>query len=168
MIELVNVNKTLGSKKVLDNINYCFEYGRVYGLCGHNGSGKTMLLRMISGLIVPDKGGKVIIDGKVLHSDISFPPSIGIVIENMQLLPQYNAFENLNLLSDIKKTATDSDITESLRNALDSDGVDLIYKIIREEKERGAVVLVATHHKEDLENVCDTILSVSEGRLNEE
>lgn len=207
MIELVNVNKTLGSKKVLDNINYCFEYGRVYGLCGHNGSGKTMLLRMISGLIVPDKGGKVIIDGKVLHSDISFPPSIGIVIENMQLLPQYNAFDNLKLLADIKKTATDSDITESLNrvglnselkvkkyslgmkqrlniaqaifekpkiilldeptNALDSDGVDLIYKIIREEKERGAVVLVATHHKEDLENVCDTILSVSEGRLNE-
>ena len=52
-------------------------------------------------------------------------------------------------------------------NALDNDGVQLIYSIIKEEKQRGATVIVATHHKEDLDELCDTILTVSEGRLIE-
>ena len=52
-------------------------------------------------------------------------------------------------------------------NALDSDGVELVYNIIREEKERGATIIMATHHKEDLESVCDIILSVEEGKLIE-
>ncbi len=207
MVELINVNKTLNSRRVLDNINYNFEYGKVYGLWGQNGSGKTMLLRMISGLIHPDKGGKVIIDGKELHKDISFPPSVGLVIENMQLLPQYNAFDNLKLLAKIKNKANDDDIRLALKrvgldsdlkvrkyslgmkqrlniaqavfekqniilldeptNALDVDGVELIYNLIREERDRGALVIVATHHREDLESVADIILNISEGKLNE-
>ena len=62
------------------------------------------------------------IDGKVLHKDMSFPPSIGIVIENMNLLPQYNAFDNLKILGKIKKTATDEDIKTALeRVGLKSD-----------------------------------------------
>ena len=75
MVEMKNVSKKLSSRLVLNNINYKFEYGRAYGLCGPNGSGKTMLLRAISGLIIPDDG-EVIIDGKVLHKDISFPEKI--------------------------------------------------------------------------------------------
>jgi len=206
MIEIKNVNKTLSKRKVLDNINYTFEYGKVYGLCGHNGSGKTMLLRAISGLIVPDDG-EVIIDGKVLHKDISFPPSVGIVIENMTLLPQYNAFDNLKLIGKLKKVASDEDISTALKrvglnselkvrkyslgmkqrlniaqaifekpdiilldeptNGLDGDGVELIYNLIREEKERGALVIIATHHEEDLQQMCDVILKISEGKLSE-
>lgn len=206
MITLKNVSKTLGKHLVLDNINYTFENGMVYGLCGHNGSGKTMLLRAIAGLIVPDDG-EIIIDGEKLHRDISFPPNAGIVIESMVLLPKYNAFDNLRLLADIKKIASDEDIRNSLErvglnsdlkvkkfslgmkqrlnvaqaifekqniilldeptNALDNDGVQLIYSIIKEEKQRGATVIVATHHKEDLDELCDTILTVSEGRLIE-
>ena len=205
MITLKNVSKTLGKHLVLDNINYTFENGMVYGLCGHNGSGKTMLLRAIAGLIVPDDG-EIIIDGKKLHNDISFPPNAGIVIESMELLPKYNAFDNLRLLADIKKIASDEDIRNSLErvglnsdlkvkkfslgmkqrlnvaqaifekqniilldeptNALDNDGVQLIYSIIKEEKQRGATVIVATHHKEDLDELCDTILTVSEGRIS--
>lgn len=116
-----NVSKTLGKHLVLDNINYTFENGMVYGLCGHNGSGKTMLLRAIAGLIVPDDG-EIIIDGEKLHRDISFPPNAGIVIESMELLPKYNAFDNLRLLADIKKIASDEDIRNSLeRVGLNSD-----------------------------------------------
>ncbi|MGN0497467.1 MAG: ATP-binding cassette domain-containing protein [Acutalibacteraceae bacterium] len=206
MIEVKNVNKTLSSRQVLENINYNFEYGKVYGLCGTNGSGKTMLLRAIAGLIIPDSG-EIVIDGKVLHKDISFPPNVGLVIENMTLLPGYNAFDNLKLLSEIKKTATDEDIKSAIKrvglksdlkvkkyslgmkqrlniaqaifekqniilldeptNALDGDGVKLIYNIIIEEKERGALIIIATHHEEDLKEVCDTILVMSEGRLRE-
>ncbi len=206
MVELKNINKSLSKRMILDNISYKFEYGKVYGLCGTNGSGKTMLLRAICGLIVPDSG-EIIIDGKVLHKDISFPPSVGIVIENMTLLPGYNAFENLTLIAQIKKVASDDDIKNAINrvglksdlkvrkfslgmkqrlniaqavfekpkiilldeptNALDDSGVKLVYDIIKEEKERGALIIVATHHEADLKEMCDVILRVSEGRLYE-
>lgn len=206
MVELKNVNKSLSKKLILDDISYKFEYGKVYGLCGANGSGKTMLLRAICGLIIPDSG-EIVVDGKILHKDISFPPSVGIVIENMSLLPGYNAFDNLKLISQIKKVASDDDIKNAINrvglksdlkvrkfslgmkqrlniaqavfekpkiilldeptNALDDSGVKLVYDIIKEEKERGALIIVATHHEDDLREMCDVILEVSEGRLHE-
>ncbi|MFZ1849144.1 MAG: ABC transporter ATP-binding protein, partial [Ruminococcus bromii] len=204
MVEIKNYCKSIKSRPILNNVSYNFEYGKIYGIYGHNGSGKTMLLRAIAGLLVPDSGS-VVIDGKVLHKDMSFPPSIGIVIENMNLLPQYNAFDNLKILGKIKKTATDEDIKTALErvglksdlkvkkfslgmkqrlniaqavfekqkiilldeptNALDNDGVQLIYKLLKEEKERGALVVITTHHKEDLEEVCDVVLEMTEGEL---
>lgn len=206
MVEIKNYCKSIKSRPILNNVSYNFEYGKIYGIYGHNGSGKTMLLRAIAGLLVPDNGS-VVIDGKVLHKDMSFPPSIGIVIENMNLLPQYNAFDNLKILGKIKKTATDEDIKTALErvglksdlkvkkfslgmkqrlniaqavfekqkiilldeptNALDNDGVQLIYKLLKEEKERGALVVITTHHKEDLEEVCDVVLKMTEGELHE-
>lgn len=206
MVELKNINKSLSKRLILDNISYKFEYGKVYGLCGTNGSGKTMLLRAICGLIVPDSG-EIVVDGKVLHKDVSFPPSVGIVIENMTLLPGYNAFDNLKLIAQIKKVASDDDIKNAINrvglksdlkvrkfslgmkqrlniaqavfekpkiilldeptNALDDSGVKLVYDIIKEEKERGALIIIATHHEEDLKEMCDVILRVSEGRLYE-
>lgn len=206
MVEIKNYCKSIKSRPILNNVSYNFEYGKIYGIYGHNGSGKTMLLRAIAGLLIPDSGS-VVIDGKVLHKDMSFPPSIGIVIENMNLLPQYNAFDNLKILGKIKKTATDEDIKTALErvglksdlkvkkfslgmkqrlniaqavfekqkiilldeptNALDNDGVQLIYKLLKEEKERGALVVITTHHKEDLEEVCDVVLKMTEGELHE-
>ena len=203
MVEIKNYCKSIKSRPIL---NYNFEYGKIYGIYGHNGSGKTMLLRAIAGLLVPDSGS-VVIDGKVLHKDMSFPPSIGIVIENMNLLPQYNAFDNLKILGKIKKTATDENIKTALErvglksdlkvkkfslgmkqrlniaqavfekqkiilldeptNALDNDGVQLIYKLLKEEKERGALVVITTHHKEDLEEICDVVLEMTEGEMHE-
>ena len=206
MVEIKNYCKSIKSRPILNNVSYNFEYGKIYGIYGHNGSGKTMLLRAIAGLLVPDSGS-VVIDGKVLHKDMSFPPSIGIVIENMNLLPQYNAFDNLKILGKIKKTATDEDIKTALErvglksdlkvkkfslgmkqrlniaqavfekqkiilldeptNALDNDGVQLIYKLLKEEKERGALVVITTHHKEDLEEICDVVLKMTECELHE-
>lgn len=206
MIEIKNYCKSIKSRPILNNVSYNFEYGKIYGIYGHNGSGKTMLLRAIAGLLVPDSGS-VVIDGKVLHKDMSFPPSIGIVIENMNLLPQYNAFDNLKILGKIKKTATDENIKTALErvglksdlkvkkfslgmkqrlniaqavfekqkiilldeptNALDNDGVQLIYKLLKEEKERGALVVITTHHKEDLEEICDVVLEMTEGEMHE-
>ena len=200
MVEIKNYCKSIKSRPILNNVSYNFEYGKIYGIYGHNGSGKTMLLRAIAGLLV-------VIDGKVLHKDMSFPPSIGIVIENMNLLPQYNAFDNLKILGKIKKTATDENIKTALErvglksdlkvkkfslgmkqrlniaqavfekqkiilldeptNALDNDGVQLIYKLLKEEKERGALVVITTHHKEDLEEICDVVLEMTEGEMHE-
>lgn len=209
MIQLQNVTKRIKENTVLDNVSYTFKSGFVYGLYGQNGSGKTMLLRAISGLINLDSGS-IFIDGEKLHDKIEFPPETGIVIENMELLPECSAKRNLQMLAKIKNIADEKDIIFSLErvgldpdsdkkvkkfslgmkqrlniaqaifenqkiilldeptNALDEDAVKLIYKIIREEKSRGATIIVATHHKEDLKEVCDVILKIAEGKIVEE
>lgn len=209
MIQLQNVTKRIKENTVLDNVSYTFKSVFVYGLYGQNGSGKTMLLRAISGLINLDSGS-IFIDGEKLHDKIEFPPETGIVIENMELLPECSAKRNLQMLAKIKNIADEKDISFSLErvgldpdsdkkvkkfslgmkqrlniaqaifenqkiilldeptNALDEDAVQLIYKIIREEKSRGATIIVATHHKEDLKEVCDVILKIAEGKIVEE
>lgn len=209
MIQLQNVTKRIKENTVLDNVSYTFKSGFVYGLYGQNGSGKTMLLRAISGLINLDSGS-IFIDGEKLHDKIEFPPETGIVIENMELLPECSAKENLQMLAKIKNIADEKDIIFSLErvgldpdsdkkvkkfslgmkqrlniaqaifenqkiilldeptNALDEEAVQLIYKIIREEKSRGATIIVATHHKEDLKEVCDVILKIAGGKIVEE
>lgn len=209
MIQLQNVTKRIKENTVLDNVSYTFKSGFVYGLYGQNGSGKTMLLRAISGLINLDSGS-IFIDGEKLHDKIEFPPETSIVIENMELLPECSAKRNLQMLAKIKNIADEKDIIFSLErvgldpdsdkkvkkfslgmkqrlniaqaifenqkiilldeptNALDEDAVQLIYKIIREEKSRGATIIVATHHKEDLKEVCDVILKIAEGKIVEE
>lgn len=112
-IVLKNVSKEIKRNQVLKDISYTFKSGTIYGLQGRNGSGKTMLLRAIAGLIIPT-GGEISINNKVIGKDIEFPPSIGIIIENMSLLPEYTAFENLKILSKIKKIASDDDINNAL------------------------------------------------------
>jgi ABC-2 type transport system ATP-binding protein len=113
-IKIVNLSKKIKKNLVLNNITYEFKPAKIYGLYGRNGSGKTMLLRAISGLITPTNG-KILIDDKELFEDISFPPSIGIIIENTDLLPQFDAFTNLKILAKIKKIATDEDIKNSIK-----------------------------------------------------
>jgi ABC-2 type transport system ATP-binding protein len=114
MIQLKNVSKTIKGKTVLANINVVFQDGKVYGLKGINGSGKTMLMRMVSGLIYPTKGA-VFIDGKELGKDISFPEQMGILIENPVFLDSYTGFDNLKMLASINGKASEQDIADSLR-----------------------------------------------------
>ena len=78
-IEIRNVTKVIKKTKVIDNVDITFEGGKIYGLSGKNGCGKTMLMRLISGLIYPTEG-EVVIDGKILGKDCSFPKSIGLLI----------------------------------------------------------------------------------------
>lgn len=104
---------------ILDHINLCMEPGTIYGLRGKNGSGKTMLMRAICGLILPTEG-KVLIDGKELHQDIAVPPSIGALIENPSFLPQYTGLQNLKLLASLSHGITEKEI----RHALEWVGLD--------------------------------------------
>lgn len=108
-IKIENYSKTIGKNRVLSDINLTLESGIVYGLKGKNGSGKTMLMRAISGLISPTVGN-VIINEKVLGKDISFPESIGILIENPSFLPQYSGFDNLKMIASIKNCVDDEKI----------------------------------------------------------
>lgn len=110
-IDVTNLSKIIRGSVILDNISIHFESGHIYGIIGKNGSGKTMLLRAISGLIVPSSG-VVYVDGKALGTEISFPPEIGILIEKPEFLGHLSGFENLKMLSEIKGSISDANIAE--------------------------------------------------------
>ncbi|MCD7827019.1 MAG: ATP-binding cassette domain-containing protein [Clostridiales bacterium] len=112
-VKIDSVSKIIRRKKVLDSVSLEINSGKVIGFKGINGSGKTMLMRIVSGLIRPTEG-KVFINEKQLHKDISFPESIGVFIENPAFLDAYSGFENLKILASIKKTAGEDRITEVL------------------------------------------------------
>ena len=111
-VELKDVTKDIKGVRILDNINCRFESGRVYGLKGKNGSGKTMLMRAVSGLIKVK--GSVVIDGKILGKDFTFPPSIGVLIENPSFVSDYTGLKNLEMLACIQNKITKEDIEEAL------------------------------------------------------
>lgn len=100
-IQLTDVVKDIKGKRIIDHVSLKMESGKVVGLKGVNGSGKTMLMRLICGLIVPTSGS-ITINGKRLGKDITFPESVGILIENPAFLDAYSGFENLKLLASIK------------------------------------------------------------------
>ena len=121
VVRLEDYCKSFKSAEVLKNINMTLESGKVIGLKGKNGSGKTMLMRAISGLILPTSG-KVYINDKELGRHISFPPSIGILIENPSFISNYTGFKNLKILASIQNRISDDEIRDAIRKVgLDPD-----------------------------------------------
>ena len=103
-IEIKNLNKKIKGAEVLKDINLHLEGGKVYGLKGKNGSGKTMLMRAVCGLILPT-GGSITINGERLGKQISFPRSVGILIENPSFIPGYTGLKNLSVLAASKSVS---------------------------------------------------------------
>ena len=121
VVRLEDYCKSFKRAEVLKNINLTLESGKVIGLKGKNGSGKTMLMRAISGLILPTSG-KVYINDKELGRQISFPPSIGILIENPSFISNYTGFKNLKILASIQNRISDDEIRDAIRKVgLDPD-----------------------------------------------
>lgn len=112
-IEINNVTKRIYKNIVLKDINLAIEGGKIYGMQGVNGSGKTMLLRLIIGLIRPSEGS-VLINEKMLGKDIEFPESIGFLLESPTFLDRYSGLDNLKMLVSIKKKVTEEQIKKSI------------------------------------------------------
>lgn len=115
MIKIVNVTKKFGENKVLDDVNLIFKPGKIYGIQGKNGSGKTMLMRAISGLLSLNEG-EVEVFGEVIGVDRDFPKSAGILIEHPGLLPEISGFENLKTVMSINKIVSDEEIKKAMSN----------------------------------------------------
>ena len=103
--KLIDYTKMIKNKLILDNVNLELEANKIYGIIGHNGSGKTMLLRAICGLIQPSSGERII------KSDINF----GIVLENPTFFNHLTALENLEYLASIKSTINKDKISEIIK-----------------------------------------------------
>lgn len=211
-IEVKNLCKTINKNMVLDNINLHMVSGQVYGFQGINGSGKTMLMRALIGLIHPTSG-TILIDQKELGKDMDFPKSIGFLLENPTFLDMYSGPDNLRLLAGVdnnisadminkeidslieevglksarnkkyKKYSlgmkqrlgiaaavlgnTDIVVLDEPTNALDDDGKDMVKRIVKMQKERGALVIISCHEMQTLEELSDEIVRLKEGRICE-
>lgn len=206
MIVLTNIRKVIGGNAVLDGIDLTIDDGKITGLSGINGSGKTMLMRTLLGLIKPTEGS-VCIDGKLLWSDVSFPESVGFLIENPAFIDSYSGFENLRMIASIKSKIDNLQIKKTLTrvgldpddkrkyrkyslgmkqrlgiaasimespdllildeptNALDSAGVKLFEKIVRDERSRGGTVVLSCHDQALLERLADVIYYMETGKV---
>lgn len=113
-IVVSHLTKSIKKNLVLDDVCLELDRGKIYGFVGVNGSGKSMLFRAISGLIRPTSG-TVCVFSKVLGEDVSFPESMGIVIENVGFWPEYTGLQNLRLLASIKGIVGETEIRKAMQ-----------------------------------------------------
>lgn len=101
IIDVRNVFLTLGKTEILKDISVSFERGKIHGLIGRNGSGKTMLMKCICGFVKPNSG-EITVDGKRVGKDCDFPQSMGVIIETPGFIPYYSGYKNLKLLAELR------------------------------------------------------------------
>ncbi|MBE3593568.1 MAG: ATP-binding cassette domain-containing protein [Candidatus Carbobacillus altaicus] len=206
-VQLNQVSKRIKGREVLSDVTLSIEKGKIVGFVGRNGSGKSMLFRVMTGLVKPT-AGEVSIFGETLHRTISFPRSVGLILEKPGFLEHYSGFDNLKLLADIQRKIGPERIKESMvqvgldpgdrrhvkayslgmkqklaiaqaimeepelilldepTNGLDEDSVKKVYDLIKKENERGATILLTSHHKADIETLCHEVYKVDAGKVS--
>ena len=197
-IELNHVTKEFKNTAVLQDITLALETGRTYGIVGRNGSGKSVLLKLICGLMLPTEGS-VTVGGKLLK-DGAFAEDVGILLDNTGFLPRLSAFDNLKSIAVIRNVISDARIRECISqvgldadskkpvgkyslgmkqrlgiaqaimerpklllldepmNALDEGGVKDMRALLKAyQKDENATILIASHNREDIEELCDQV-----------
>ena len=123
VIEVKNVTKKWGNNTVLNSVNLTAERSEIIGIIGHNGSGKTVLMKCICGFLIPTEG-MVIVNGKRVGRDVDFPPDLGIIIETPGFLPNITGVKNLEILASLNKKIGLEQIAASIRRV----GLDPLMK----------------------------------------
>lgn len=121
MINVKNVSLSIKKTEILKDISAEFERGKIHGLIGRNGSGKTMLMKCICGFVRPTSG-EITVNEKRIGKDCDFPKNIGIIIETPGFIPYYSGYKNLKLLADLNKKIGAEEIKKAmLQVGLDPD-----------------------------------------------
>lgn len=203
-LNVTQLTKKLNHRLVLDTIDITMRSGRIYGIQGHNGSGKTMLMRAICGLIQPTSGHIRF----TTDNNVGLPrPSTGVLLENPAFLPNMTGQRNLELLASIRGIATRDDIRATLdalgldpddtrtyrkyslgmrqrlgiaaalmespalilvdepANGLDLASVEALHQILDAHRQQGALVILASHSREELDLLADEIISMADGSI---
>ena len=203
-ILLKNVSKKFGNHEVLKNVNIKFDKGKIYGFVGRNGSGKSVLLKIICGFYNVTSG-EALLDNYDYLKNNSFPKNTRALIEKPNFLPVLTGFENLKLLASIQNKIGDDQILETLDkvnmteeadkkyskyslgtkqklgiaqvlmenpdimifdepfNGVENDTAKKIRKILREERDKGKIIILASHIKEDILGLADVVYEIDAG-----
>jgi len=138
-IETRNLNKELKGNLVLKDVNLNLRGDKIYGIVGKNGSGKTMLFRVLSGLVRPSSG-KVLLDGNEIHVEKHNAAKIGLVIENASLYPAFTGLKNLMLLAKINNYIVEEEVRDAIKRVgLDPDDKRVVRKYSLGMKQRIAI-----------------------------
>ena len=206
VIEVKNVSKSFKGIPVLNDINITCRSGKIYGIIGYNGSGKTVLFKCICGFLHVDSG-EISVNGREMGKEIDMLEHAGIIIEEPGYIRSLSGYRNLEYLYRIthkkdpavihsimlkvgldpqsrKKVchyslgmrqrlaiaqATMEDqailILDEPMNGLDREGVAEMRKFFLEQKERGKLILLASHNKDDIELLCDEVYEMDHGML---
>ena len=206
LFECKKVSFGYENQQVIKDLSFQVQEGEYVCVVGENGSGKTMLMKMILGFVSPSSGS-IKIEGKVLGKDISMPDRIGAIIENPGFLPEYSGFKNLKFLAMIHHKISNEEIRDAMRivgldpdskkhvgkyslgmrqrlgiaqaimedpdillldeplNGLDNEGVEEIRKVLLSLKEKGKLIILASHSKEDIQILCDTVFRMDHGKI---
>ena len=206
VIEVKNVSKSFKGIPVLNDINITCRNGKIYGIIGYNGSGKTVLFKCICGFLHADSG-EISVNGRVMGKEMDMLEHAGIIIEEPGYIRNLSGYRNLEYLYRIthkkdpavihsimlkvgldpqsrKKVchyslgmrqrlaiaqATMEDqailILDEPMNGLDKEGVAEMRKFFLEQKERGKLILLASHNKDDIELLCDEVYEMNHGIL---
>lgn len=113
-IRVQNVSKDFGQERVLKCVTRDFKSGKIHGIVGNNGSGKTVLMKCICGFLLPTEG-KVIVNGKHIGKEVDFPSDLGIIIETPGFLPQMSGAKNLEILASLNRKIGLKEIAASIR-----------------------------------------------------
>lgn len=113
-ISVQHVYKEFNGEQVLNDVHRDFEAGKIHGIIGNNGSGKTVLFKCICGFMLPTSG-KILVDYEQVGKDMDFPEDMGIIIETPGFLPQYSGLKNLEILASLRKKADIKKIVQTLR-----------------------------------------------------
>lgn len=112
-IQLTNISKTFGKQTVLQPLTMGFEEGMIHGIIGRNGSGKTVLMKMVLGILQPTTG-TVIVGDKRIGKDVDFPESAGAIIETIEFIPYMSAYQNLADIAAMRGNLSKTQIKEVL------------------------------------------------------
>lgn len=204
-----NVSKSFKDIPVLNQVNLEFLEGKIYGLEGRNGSGKSVLLKIICGLYLPSEGS-VLFNFKELNMKKEFPMKVAALIEKPAFFPNLSGYDNLKLLANIKKEIGEEEIQRALSivnlenekdkkyskyslgmkqklgiaqaimeeneviildepfNGIEKDSVLKIKDYLKELKKKGKTIILSSHIKDDLEELCDKIYHFDAGTVYEE
>ena len=208
-IELKNVSKKYKDVTVLSDINVVFESGKIYGFIGRNGSGKSVLLKMICSFYTPTTG-EILFDGENIIKEKKFPPSTRALIEKPNFIPDLTGYENLELLASIQNKIGKEEILKSLDdvnliaekdkkyskyslgmkqklgiaqvimedpkimildepfNGIEEKTADKLRELLKSEAKKEKIIIIASHIKEDIENLCDVIYKFDEGKMEKQ
>ena len=113
-VSVQNVSRDFGQERVLHNVSRDFEAGKIHGIVGNNGSGKTVLMKCICGFLIPTEG-RIIVNGKHIGVDVDFPQDLGLIIETPGFLPNLSGLKNLEILASLNRKIGLSEVAGAIR-----------------------------------------------------